>query len=253
MLTLTEHQGDVGEVLSEGSRLLQESHMPAHEIEEVRVQMKLLNTKWEDLRLKAMDRQNLIHEKLMSLQLAELEALKEFLTATEDRISQMISPPLDDMAALEENIKEQKKLHDDILKQQQRVVAFSNLVVVVDENNPDNGTLMEFCLKRTGFNRNTFCGTEFSNMEDQLSALSERWTHICGWTEKRGKLLQQLRTEVPKYLEKQSNLETWLQAHERRLKEVEADPTNTSEETLMERYDKMQVSAEQNFLRLQIA
>ena len=59
MLSLTEHQGDVGEVLSEGSRLLQEAKMPANEIEEVRVQMKLLNTKWEDLRLKAMDRQNL--------------------------------------------------------------------------------------------------------------------------------------------------------------------------------------------------
>lgn len=58
MLSLTDHQGDVGEVLQEGSRLLQEAKLPAHEIEEVRVQMKLLNTKWEDLRVKAMDRQN---------------------------------------------------------------------------------------------------------------------------------------------------------------------------------------------------
>ena len=92
-----------------------------------------------------------IHEKLMSLQLAELEALKEFLTATEDRISQMISPPLDDMDALEENLKEQKRLHDDILKQQQRVVAFSNLVVVVDENNPDNGICPIKCLLFSNF------------------------------------------------------------------------------------------------------
>ena len=87
----------------------------------------------------------------MSLQLAELEALKEFLTATEDRISQMISPPLDDMDALEENLKEQKRLHDDILKQQQRVVAFSNLVVVVDENNPDNGICPIKCLLFSNF------------------------------------------------------------------------------------------------------
>lgn len=58
MLSLTDHQGDVGEVLQEGSRLLQEAKLPGGEIEEVRSQMKLLNTKWEDLRVKAMDRQN---------------------------------------------------------------------------------------------------------------------------------------------------------------------------------------------------
>jgi len=49
MLSLTDHQGDVGEVLQEGSRLLQESKLPPGEIEEVRTQMKLLNTKWGGL------------------------------------------------------------------------------------------------------------------------------------------------------------------------------------------------------------
>jgi len=58
MLSLTDHQGDVGEVLQEGSKILSEGKLPAPEMEEVRVQMKLLNTKWEDLRVKAMDRQN---------------------------------------------------------------------------------------------------------------------------------------------------------------------------------------------------
>lgn len=58
MLSLTDHQGDVGEVLQEGSKILQEAKLPVGEIEEVRGQMKVLNTKWEDLRVKAMDRQN---------------------------------------------------------------------------------------------------------------------------------------------------------------------------------------------------
>jgi len=51
----------------------------------------------------------------------------------------MGSPPLEDVEALEVSLKEQQQLHEDILKQQERVVAFSNLVVVVDENNQDNG------------------------------------------------------------------------------------------------------------------
>ncbi|CAL8109930.1 unnamed protein product [Orchesella dallaii] len=219
MLSLTDHQGDVGEVLQEGSRLLQEAKLPAHEIEEVRVQMKLLNTKWEDLRVKAMDRQNKIHEKLMSLQLAELEALKDFLTATEDRISRMGPLVLHDLSALEEQMSEQQLLHEDIIKQQERVVAFSNLVVVVDENNPDS---------------------DISNMEDQLAALSERWSHICSWTEKRGKSITQLKVALPEHLEKHKELEEWLQGQMKTLKEVEANPNDSSEDSLMERYEKLQ-------------
>jgi len=85
-------------------------------------------------------------------------------------------PQTHDIQAMENQLQDQQLLHEDILKQQERVVSFSNLVVVVDENNPD---------------------TEFSNMEDQLAALSERWSHICSWTEKRGRVLSQLKRFTP--------------------------------------------------------
>ena len=58
MLELTAKQGGIGDVLGEGSRLLREGLMGEEEEEEVRVQMKLLNTRWEELRIKAMDRQS---------------------------------------------------------------------------------------------------------------------------------------------------------------------------------------------------
>lgn len=57
MLDLTSKQGGIGEVLGEGGRLLREGVMEEEEEEEVRMQMKLLNTRWEELRVKAMDRQ----------------------------------------------------------------------------------------------------------------------------------------------------------------------------------------------------
>jgi chromosome segregation ATPase len=160
-----------------------------------------------------------IHEKLMSLQLTELEALKEFLTATENRISLFSSPEIHNEDALVNQLQEQQVLHEDILKEQERVVSFSNLVVVVDENNPD---------------------TEFSKMEDQLAALSERWAHVCSWTEKRGKVLSKLIDQVPVHLEKLKELEDWLHSQEKQLKEVEANPNENSEDTLMERYEKLQ-------------
>ena len=58
MLELTEKQNGVGEVLGEGTRLVREGLAEGEEGEEVRGQMKLLNTRWEDLRVKAMDRQS---------------------------------------------------------------------------------------------------------------------------------------------------------------------------------------------------
>lgn len=176
----------------------------------------------------------------MSLQLAELEALKEFLTKTENRISLMSAPVIQDEAVLQEQLEEQQQLHEDILKEQERVVSFSNLVVVVDESNPD---------------------TEYANIEDQLSALSERWSHICSWTEKRGRVLMKLIEGAPQHLERLkgdlfynfcqfygkldlilycADLEGWLQAQERTLREVEANPNENTEDSLLDRYEKLQ-------------
>lgn len=56
-MDLTSRQGGIGEVLSEGSRLLRENLLGEEESEEIRVQMKLLNTRWEELRIKVMSRQ----------------------------------------------------------------------------------------------------------------------------------------------------------------------------------------------------
>ena len=59
MLNLTDHQADVGEVLQEGSRLLVELKLKPEEVEHVKLQMKILNDKWEELRIASMSRQNL--------------------------------------------------------------------------------------------------------------------------------------------------------------------------------------------------
>lgn len=57
LLELTSQQGSVGAVLQEGTRLLKEGQMSVEEADEVRIQMRLLNSRWDQLRNKAMDRQ----------------------------------------------------------------------------------------------------------------------------------------------------------------------------------------------------
>ena len=58
MLELTKHQDSIGNVLREGNDLITESKVKTDEENEIRVQMGLLNNRWEELRLKALDRQS---------------------------------------------------------------------------------------------------------------------------------------------------------------------------------------------------
>ena len=58
MLDLTRHQDSVGAVLRDGNDLIVEGKVRAEEEQEIRVQMGLLNNRWEELRLKALERQS---------------------------------------------------------------------------------------------------------------------------------------------------------------------------------------------------
>ena len=56
-MELTKHQSRVGTVLQEGSHLLTECKLGDEEEKDMQTQMTLLNNKWEELRVKAMERQ----------------------------------------------------------------------------------------------------------------------------------------------------------------------------------------------------
>ena len=56
-MELSGHQEGVGAVLKEGARLLSEGELSSEEADEVRLQMKLLNSRWETLRVNAMEKQ----------------------------------------------------------------------------------------------------------------------------------------------------------------------------------------------------
>lgn len=57
MMELTSHQNSVGNALQEGNRLILDNKVAESEEAEIREQMTLLNSRWEALRVAAMDRQ----------------------------------------------------------------------------------------------------------------------------------------------------------------------------------------------------
>lgn len=57
LIELSHHQEGVGSVLEEGARMLADGGLTEEEEKEVRIQMTLLNSRWEKLRITAMERQ----------------------------------------------------------------------------------------------------------------------------------------------------------------------------------------------------
>jgi dystrophin len=81
-------------------------------------------------------------------------------------------------------------------------------------------------------------------MEDQLTALGERWAHICQWTEERCKKLQNLAVKWNQVMDEFQAIQQWLNNKETQIKQMEANPLLEIGE-VFQRIKKLQVSARQ--------
>uniref|UniRef100_A0A3P9KMC8 Calponin-homology (CH) domain-containing protein n=1 Tax=Oryzias latipes TaxID=8090 RepID=A0A3P9KMC8_ORYLA len=162
MMELTAHQSSVGNVLQAGNQLIAQGSLTEEEEEEIREQMSLLNSRWENLRVASMDRQARLHEVLMDLQQQQLQQLSDWLTQTEKRIKRIeMEPPAEDM----------EELQNDLEVEQVKVNSLTHMVVVVDENSGESTT---------------------AALEEQLQSLGERWAAVCRWTEEKWQKLQEV-------------------------------------------------------------
>lgn len=160
--------------------------------------MLLLNERWELLRISALDVQTRVHSKLAQVQMQKIEELRALLTNTEDQISRMpeIDPSPEAMPqqiashkALEASLNEQKNLVDDL----------SNLVVIVNDDS-------------------------FSDLEDKLAALGERWTHVVKWTKNRFEKIQNAHYKWKLLNRRFALASEWLDVRENDLKQMESQP-----------------------------
>ena len=69
-------------------------------------------------------------------------------------------------------------------------------------------------------------------MEDQLSALGERWSHVCQWAEQRASRLKQLVNHWEQLDGELKRLKSWLAAHEQSLRLIEANPSTDRNQML---------------------
>lgn len=152
------------------------------------------------------------------MQQTQLDALRQWLTKMEDRISLMAATEINP-STLEEQMKHLNELGQDIQAQQDIVDGMRNMVVVVDEESSE---------------------TVYAQMEDQLSALGERWSHICQWKEERRQRLESLSMLWQSIIDDYKRLVAWLNEIEITLKQMEANPASEFGEVL-DRIRKLQI------------
>ncbi|XP_037397389.1 utrophin isoform X2 [Pygocentrus nattereri] len=201
MMELTAHQSSVGNVLQAGNQLIAQGNLSEEEEEEIRVQMTLLNSRWETLRVASMDRQARLHEVLMDLQQQQLQQLSDWLLQTEGRIRKMESEPMaGGMEGYLAQVEQHKVLQNDLEAEQVKVNSLTHMVVVVDENSGESAT---------------------AALEDQLQSLGERWAAVCRWTEERWSKLEEILLVWQQLLDDQNLFRTWLEGREKALSEVQ--------------------------------
>ncbi|XP_073795720.1 utrophin isoform X5 [Danio rerio] len=201
MMELTAHQSSVGNVLQAGNQLIAQGNLSEEEEEEIREQMTLLNSRWENLRVASMDRQSRLHEVLMDLQQQQLQQLSDWLTQTEGRIRKMeIEPIAGDIQGYLTQIEQHKALQNDLEAEQVKVNSLTHMVVVVDENSGESAT---------------------AALEEQLQSLGERWAAVCRWTEERWNKLDETQLVWQRLLDDQSLFGSWLTEKEKALGEVQ--------------------------------
>lgn len=152
------------------------------------------------------------------MQQTQLDELRQWLTKMEDRISLMAATEINP-STLEEQMKHLNELEQDIQAQQDIVDGMRNMVVVVDEESSE---------------------TVYAQMEDQLSALGERWSHICQWKEERRQRLESLSMLWQSIIDDYKRLVAWLNEIEITLKQMEANPASEFGEVL-DRIRKLQI------------
>lgn len=155
---------------------------------------------------------------LTDIQQTQLDQLRKWLTKMEDKISRTVARKPKELR-LNEHLNQLYELEKEIEQQRGIVENLKNIIVVVDEENSD---------------------TIYSQMEDQLSALDERWSHICKWKNEWGERLKSYFTMCEEIKADYMKLVGSVNATEITVKQMEAVPVSEIGE-ILERIKRLRV------------
>ena len=144
-----------------------------------------------------MNKQTELHRLVMKLQVEQLEELKSWMSEAEDKLS-LIGEAGTSQTEVAKLLADLSVLLAELEEQQGVVSGISNFILV---DGPDTA----------------------GELEDQLSALGERWVTLCRVCAERQEALTSLASSWAQHVEVSQALEDWMGEVEERLKQMELD------------------------------
>ncbi|XP_039260948.2 utrophin-like [Styela clava] len=177
MLELMSNQERIGTVLSTGQKLLdtkmstqgnaktESGSLPEKEKHQISKQMESLNSRWENLRKRSMERQSNLHTRLVEVQKNQIKSLEEWLKSVEEKIkNEKSNNSLGSFDDVKNKVIQHNVLQESVNDKMIEVNKLSQIVIIVDDKSEDDF---------------------MKNLEEKLQNLSDRWSSICQWTEER--------------------------------------------------------------------
>lgn len=203
---LNEYSGKINDILKEGTALLDSKNniCSRDEKKAIEIQRNLLSTRFEKLMTRASNRQLKLHEAVMLLQQKQVDNLKAWLISAEDRLSNFldISP---DIPSIFKQFEDYKSLKEEVRSQQETVTSLSSCIVIVDDESGQ------------------------SDFEDQLNALSEKWSHVIRFIEDRGKALKLICESYTLLIGEEQKFNDWADKLSKQLNQMERSTNHTLE------------------------
>ena len=169
------------------------------------------------MRQLAMNKQTELHKLVMKLQMEQMMELKSWMSDAEDKLSMLLKSDLSHTEVTSELVS-LRSLMSDLESQQTVVSSISNFILVDAAEDQSTGSL-----------------------EDELSALGERWVTLCNMCEQRQDALQILDSLWAQFREQDSALDTWMDGVEEKLRTMEI-VENLDREQLAEQGRQVTVS-----------
>ncbi|CAB4069406.1 Dystonin,Spectrin beta chain, non-erythrocytic 1,Spectrin beta chain, non-erythrocytic 2,Plectin,Microtubule-actin cross-linking factor 1,Microtubule-actin cross-linking factor 1, isoforms 1/2/3/5,Spectrin beta chain [Lepeophtheirus salmonis] len=150
----------------------------------------------------------------------KMKELRGWMTLTEDRISRMGSIGIN-LEDIDKQMREHSVLQKDLESQQTIVNSISNFIIADIGEGKSEGHV-------SSSNSNE------QELEDQVTALGERWIHLCVWIEDRWSALKDASKLWSSFSTEKEVLNIWLDNSMSTLKQVERSPTEDMKELMIQ-------------------
>ncbi|RWS15077.1 dystrophin-like protein [Dinothrombium tinctorium] len=171
----------------------------------------VMKSRWEQLKCEAEQTlsSEVDEESVMASQQKQLDDFKKWLMSAEDNISRFTEIAAD-LDSVKQQLYEHREFQNEVVKQQDVVNSLANIVFLDDSGNVN-------------------VSDSFADeLEDQLVALDEKWSHVRRFVEERGAILEQVVASWEALEEEEVKFNQWMTKLDKRLTQME----DAAEETL---------------------